>query len=129
MIFKSQILNIVILVFVVRLALAGLSYIEIGSFVSPKWVPQMADTAQLFQVLNIEQPLTVSALIPNMKGFESAVQADAKEIALIAAASETFSKRNINCTIAESLSKYRVVCEEALLRGNGLVALFRCPPK
>jgi hydroxymethylglutaryl-CoA lyase len=86
--------------------------------VSPKWVPQMADTSRLFQVLNVEQSLTMSALTPNMHGFESAVSARVKEIAVIAAASETFSKKNINCTIAESLCKYRIVCEEALKRGK-----------
>ena len=103
-----------------KLASTGLSHIEIGSFVSPKWVPQMANTHQLFEALERRQILTYSVLTPNMRGLQSAIDANVEEVAVFAAASETFSQRNINCSIAQSLANYKTVCTEAMSRGSVL---------
>ncbi|CAE7435525.1 HMGCL [Symbiodinium microadriaticum] len=114
-----------------KLASTGLSHIEVGSFVSPKWVPQMADTPQLFEALERRQILTYSVLTPNMKGLQSAVEVNVKEVAVFAAASELFSQRNINCSISQSLSNYRAVCDEAISKGikvRGYVScVYGCP--
>ncbi|GAX26326.1 hydroxymethylglutaryl-CoA lyase [Fistulifera solaris] len=94
---------------------AGCSYIEAGSFVSPKWVPQMADTEQVFQeLIHLPRHTTLAALVPNLRGLEQALRCTrVDEIAIFAAASETFSQRNINCSIAESLERFRPVIETA----------------
>ena len=76
---------------------AGLGYIEVGSFVSPKWVPQMAGSAEVFAQIRRKPGVVYGALAPNMRGFEDAVAAGVKEVAVFAAASEAFSQRNINC--------------------------------
>ncbi|TAN56965.1 MAG: hydroxymethylglutaryl-CoA lyase [Rhodospirillales bacterium] len=96
-----------------RLGDAGLDVIEAGSFVSPKWVPQMADTDQVLAGIRHLPGTRYLVLTPNMKGFEAALAAKADEIAIFAAASESFSKKNINCTIAESLERFRPVCAAA----------------
>ena len=96
-----------------RLADAGLTAIEIGSFVSPKRVPQMADTAAVAAGIKRRDGVRYSALTPNMQGFEAAMAAGVGEIAVFAAASETFSQKNLDCTISESLEKFRPVCEAA----------------
>lgn len=96
-----------------RLAAAGLQSVEAGSFVSPRWVPQMADTAEVLAQLKRRPGIRYPVLVPNMKGFEAAMAAGADEIAVFAAASETFSKRNINCSIAESLERFRPVTKAA----------------
>ncbi len=96
-----------------RLADAGLTAIEVGSFVSPKQVPQMADTADVAAGIKRRDGVRYSALTPNMQGFEAAMAADVDEIAVFAAASETFSQKNLNCSIAESFEKFRPVCEAA----------------
>ena len=96
-----------------RLADAGLTAIEIGSFVSPKRVPQMADTAAVAAGIKRRDGVRYSALTPNMQGFEAAMAAGVGEIAGFAAASETFSQKNLSCTISESLEKFRPVCEAA----------------
>lgn len=95
------------------LAEAGLRTIETGSFVNPKWVPQMADSEAVFAGLTRRPGVRYSALTPNLRGFERALAAGADEVAVFAAASEGFSQRNINCSIAESLARFESVMEAA----------------
>ncbi len=97
---------------------AGLGYIEVGSFVSPKWVPQMAGSAEVFAAIQRKPGVVYGALTPNLKGFEAAVEAGVKEVAVFAAASEAFSQKNINCSIAESLERFVPVMEAA--KANGI---------
>ena len=110
---------------------AGLTVIESGSFVSPKWVPQMADTAEVLARLPRRDGVSYPVLVPNMKGFEAAVAAGSREIAVFGAASESFSRRNINCSIEESLGRFAPVVEKALaagLRVRGYVScVLGCP--
>lgn len=117
--------------FVSRLAAAGHSTIEVSAFVSPRWVPQMADAAEVFAGLVRRPGVSYTALVPNLAGLERARAANVDEAAIFAAASETFSKRNINKTIAESLETYRRVCEEAHRAGLRVRAYlstcFGCP--
>ncbi len=96
-----------------RLQDAGLTEIEVTSFVSPKWVPQMADNAQVMAGIVRKPGVRYSVLTPNMKGFEAAVLSKPDEIVVFAAASEAFSQRNINCSIAESIERFRPVVEAA----------------
>lgn len=96
-----------------RLAAAGLRHIEAGSFVSPKAVPQMAGSESVFAAIDRKEGVVYSALTPNMKGFERALAASANEVAVFAAASENFSQKNINCSIAESLDRFRPVLAAA----------------
>jgi hydroxymethylglutaryl-CoA lyase len=96
-----------------RLADAGLKTIEAGSFVSPKWVPQMADTAAVMQALKRRPDVVYQVLVPNLQGFEAARAAKADEVAIFAAASESFSRRNINCSIAESVERFAPVMQAA----------------
>ncbi len=95
------------------LADAGVSHIESGSFVSPKWVPQMATSTDVFNTLQRKQNVSYMALTPNMKGFESAVSANVSEVAIFGAASESFSQKNINCSIEESLERFKPIMEAA----------------
>ena len=95
------------------LADTGLSYVESGSFVSPKWVPQMATSSEIFSRLNKRSDVTYAALTPNMKGFEAAMAVNDDEVAIFGAASESFSQKNINCSIAESLARFAPVVEAA----------------
>jgi isopropylmalate/homocitrate/citramalate synthase len=117
--------------FVDRLAAAGHALIEAGAFVSPKWVPQMADTAAVFAGLTRRPGARYVALIPNLTGLRRAQDAGADVVAIFAAASQTFSRRNLNQTIAESLAGYRQVCEEAQSAGIPIRAYlstaFGCP--
>jgi len=112
------------------LADAGLGYIEAGSFVSPKWVPQMAGSDEVFtQLSNIGQPNsspTFAALTPNIKGLERAIAAGVQEVAVFAAASESFSQKNINCSIAESLDRFVPVAERALAAGIAVRGYVSC---
>ena len=101
-----------------RLTDAGLTAIEAGSFVSPKWVPQMADTPEVFAGIRRKDGVRYVALTPNAKGFEGAVAAKADEVAVFAAASESFSQKNINCSIAESLERFAPVMAAA--KGQGI---------
>jgi hydroxymethylglutaryl-CoA lyase len=114
-----------------RLAEAGLRHIEATSFVSPKWVPQMGDNAEVMAGLSRRPGVTYQVLTPNMKGFEGALAAGATDIAVFAAASESFSRKNINCSIAESLDRFRPVVEAAKaagLRVRGFVScVVGCP--
>ncbi len=96
-----------------RLQDAGLTEIEVTSFVSPKWVPQMADAAAVMAGIARKPGVRYSVLTPNMKGFEAAVLSKPDEIVVFAAASEAFSQRNINCSIAESIERFRPVAEAA----------------
>ncbi len=96
-----------------NLVAAGLTYIEAGSFVNPKWVPQMADSAEVFAGIQRKTNITYAALIPNLQGFERAIAVNANEVAIFAAASEAFSQKNINCSIAESLQRFEPVMQAA----------------
>ena len=91
----------------------GLSVIESGSFVSPKWVPQMAGSAEIFATINKKAGISYPALTPNMKGYEAAIAAGVKEVAIFGAASEAFSQKNINCSIEESLARFEPIMARA----------------
>ena len=114
-----------------RLSDAGFQVVEAGSFVSPKWVPQMADTAEVMAHIRRQPGVTYPVLVPNMKGLEAAIAAKATEVAGFAAATEAFSKRNTNCTIAESMQRQAEVCKAALgagLRVRGYISVvLDCP--
>jgi hydroxymethylglutaryl-CoA lyase len=109
-----------------NLAEAGVSYIEAGSFVSPKWVPQMAGSAELFAGLLRKPGVTYAGLAPNLRGFEDALAAGVQEVAVFAAASEAFSQRNINCSISESLERFLPVMEAARLHGITVRGYVSC---
>ena len=105
---------------------AGLSYIEVGSFVSPKWVPQMAGSAEVFAGIQQRAGVTYAALAPNLRGFEDALAAGVKEVAVFAAASEAFSQRNINCSISESLQRFEPIMEAAHSHGVRVRGYVSC---
>jgi hydroxymethylglutaryl-CoA lyase len=92
---------------------ADLTYIEAGSFVNPKWVPQMADSAEVFAGINRKANITYAALVPNLQGFERALAVNANEVAIFAAASEAFSQKNINCSISESITRFETLINAA----------------
>ena len=96
-----------------KLADAGLSVIESGAFVSPKWVPQMATSAEVFKQIDKRVGVSYPVLVPNLKGLELAHEAGVQEIALFAAATETFSQKNTNCSIAESIDRFNAVIDQA----------------
>ena len=114
-----------------RLADAGLPAVEATAFVSPKWIPQMADHAEVLERVRRKPGVSYPVLTPNLKGFEAARAAGAKEVAVFGAASEAFSKKNINCTIEESLERFRPVVEAARsanVRVRGYVScVLGCP--
>ncbi|WP_321284595.1 hydroxymethylglutaryl-CoA lyase [uncultured Vibrio sp.] len=91
----------------------GLTHIEAGAFVSPKWVPQMADSKAVMQAISRRGDIAYSALVPNLTGFEQALEAGANQIAIFTSCSEGFCEHNINCSIAESLSRFEPVMEQA----------------
>ena len=95
------------------LGLAGITAIESGSFVNPKWIPQMADSEAVFRGLNRKAGVRYTALTPNLQGFERAMAAGVNEVAVFAAASEAFSQKNINCSIAQSLERFADVMQAA----------------
>ncbi len=109
-----------------RLSASGLKVVEATAFVSPKRVPQLADAAQVMAGISRKQGVRYPVLTPNMKGFEAAVAAGAEEVAVFGAASETFSLKNINCSIAESLDRFRPVCEAAAARGVRVRGYVSC---
>jgi hydroxymethylglutaryl-CoA lyase len=113
-----------------RLQDAGLKEIEVTSFVSPKWVPQMADNAEVMHGIRRKPGVRYSVLTPNMKGFEAAVAAPREqwpdEIVVFGAASEAFSQRNINCSIAESIERFRPVVEAAREKGIYVRGAMSC---
>lgn len=96
-----------------ELAQSGLKTIEAGSFVSPKWVPQMADSRDIFLQLNKHAGVTYTALTPNLRGFDDALAAGVDEVAIFGAASESFSQKNINCSIQESLDRFAPIVRHA----------------
>lgn len=108
------------------LSSAGLSYIEVGSFVSPKWVPQMAGSAEVFAQIQRKPGVTYGALAPNLRGFEDALAAGVKEVAVFAAASEAFSQRNINCSISESLERFAPIMAAARQHGISVRGYVSC---
>jgi hydroxymethylglutaryl-CoA lyase len=108
------------------LGAAGLTAIEAGSFVSPKWVPQMADSGEVFDRMEKRTGVDYPVLTPNMKGLEAALAHGAKEVAIFGAASESFSQRNINCSIAESLERFVPVCARALDEGVRVRGYISC---
>ena len=118
--------------FIELLAESGLKYIEVGSFVHPKWIPQLADSLEVIKGLNnLPKDIIYSALVPNMKGLERAKETGIKRIAIFTAASETFTKKNINMTIQESLDIFKPVVKNALesrisVRGY-ISTCFVCP--
>ena len=107
------------------LADAGLQTIEAGSFVSPKWVPQMAGSDEVFKQLSPSHAI-YTALTPNMRGLERAIECNVKEIAVFAAASEAFSQKNINCSINESLEKFVAVTEKARAHNIAVRGYISC---
>jgi len=114
-----------------RLTDAGFVNIEAASFVSPKWVPQMATSAEVMAGIRRKPGVIYSVLTPNMKGFEAALEAKADEVVIFGAASEAFSQKNINCSIAESIDRFREVAQAAKqnnmrLRGS-ISCAFGCP--
>src|SRR5437762_585046 len=117
--------------YITALADSGLKVIEAGAFVSPKWVPQMADTAEVFREIPKDPGVDYPVLVPNMKGLDRAIEAGVKSIAIFTAASDTFNKRNINMTIDESFANYAPVAARARdekIRVRGYVSTaFGCP--
>ena len=114
-----------------RLADTGLSSVEATAFVSPKWVPQMADHTEVLERIRRKPGVSYPVLTPNLKGFEAARAAGATEVAIFGAASESFSRKNINCSIAESLERFRPLVFEAKkhnLKVRGYVScVLGCP--
>ncbi|MFN2646349.1 MAG: hydroxymethylglutaryl-CoA lyase, partial [Burkholderiales bacterium] len=109
-----------------RLADAGLPAVEATAFVSPKWVPQMADHTEVMERIRRKPGVDYPVLAPNLKGFEAARAAGATEVAIFGAASESFSRRNINCSIAESLERFRPVAEAARAHGIKVRGYVSC---
>jgi len=109
-----------------RLADAGLPAVEATAFVSPKWVPQMADHTEVLERIRRKPGVDYPVLAPNLKGFESARAAGATEVAIFGAASESFSRKNINCSIAESLERFRPVAEQARKHGIRVRGYVSC---
>ncbi len=109
-----------------RLADAGLPAVEATAFVSPKWIPQMADHTEVLERLRRKPGASYPVLTPNLKGFEAARAAGAQEVAVFGAASEAFSKKNINCSIDESLDRFRPVVEEARKSGIRVRGYVSC---
>jgi hydroxymethylglutaryl-CoA lyase len=109
-----------------RLTDAGVKNIEVTSFVSPKWVPQMADGTEVMARIRRQPGVVYSVLTPNMKGFEGAAAAKADEIVVFGAASEAFSQKNINCSIAESIERFAPVSEAARAQGMRVRGAISC---
>lgn len=114
-----------------RLTAAGFPNIEAASFVSPKWVPQMATSSEVMQQIERKSGVIYSALVPNLQGLEAALAAQADEVVIFGAASEAFSQKNINCSIAESIERFREVArlakeQHVRLRGS-ISCSFGCP--
>jgi hydroxymethylglutaryl-CoA lyase len=128
---KGDVPTAVKLALIERLADAGLSAIEATAFVSPKWIPQMADHTDVLERIRRKPGVSYPVLTPNLKGFEAARAAGATEVAVFGAASEAFSKKNINCSIAESLDRFRPVVDAAIaanIRVRGYIScVVGCP--
>ena len=109
-----------------RLQAAGVKHLEVTSFVSPKWVPQMADNAEVMAGLQRRPDVTYAVLTPNLKGYEAAVLSRPDEIVVFGAASEAFSQKNINCSIAESIERFAPVVEAARAAGIHVRGAMSC---
>lgn len=109
-----------------RLVDAGLTHLDAGSFVNPKWVPQMADTEAVFAAIQRRPGVVYSALTPNLRGFERAIASGANEVAVFTAASDAFNLRNINCSTAESIERFVPLVELAQQRGVPVRAYLSC---
>ncbi|SMF33758.1 hydroxymethylglutaryl-CoA lyase [Azospirillum oryzae] len=123
---KSMVPTAVKVELVDRLSDAGLSVVEAASFVSPKWVPQMGDSAEVLAGITRKPGVRYAALTPNVKGLEGALAAKADEVAVFGAASESFSRKNINCSIAESLDRFAPVMEQAKAAGVPVRGYVSC---
>ena len=123
---KSAISTALKIELVNRLSSCGIRHIETGSFVSPRWVPQMADSAEVFAGISRKPGVIYSALTPNLQGWTQAVAAGADQVAIFASASESFSQRNLNCDIDTSLSRFVPVVEAALAAGVKVRAYVSC---
>nr|WP_321460570.1 hydroxymethylglutaryl-CoA lyase [uncultured Vibrio sp.] len=104
----------------------GLTHIEAGSFVSPKWMPQMADSKEVMQAMTRRGNVIYSALTPNLRGFETALDSGANQVAIFTSASEGFCQHNINCSIAESLTRFEPVMEQAAKHGIPVRGYLSC---
>ncbi|XP_002983750.2 hydroxymethylglutaryl-CoA lyase, mitochondrial isoform X1 [Selaginella moellendorffii] len=109
-----------------KLCASGLQVVEATSFVSPKWVPQLSDAKEVLHAIKALQGSKFPVLTPNVKGFQAALDAGARDVAVFAAASESFSKANINCTISESLERYKQVCDLAKQHGISVRGYISC---
>jgi len=109
-----------------KLVDAGLPVVESGAFVSPKWVPQMADSAEVFKAVQKRAGVSYPMLVPNMKGLEAALDAGVEEIAIFAAATDSFSQKNINCSIDESIERFRLVVERAIAQNIKVRGYISC---
>ena len=123
---KAQVPADVKVALIERLADAGVANVEATSFVSPKWVPQMADAAEVMARIRRRPGVVYSVLVPNLKGFEGALAARAGEVVVFGAASEAFSQRNINCSIAESIERFRPVAAAAREAGMHVRGAISC---
>src|SRR5512147_2934060 len=123
---KREVATAVKLELIERLADAGLPAVEATAFVSPKWVPQMADHTEVLERIRRKPGVAYPVLTPNLKGFEAAKAAGATEVAVFGAASEAFSKKNINCSIAESLERFRPVVDAAKTNGIKVRGYISC---
>jgi hydroxymethylglutaryl-CoA lyase len=128
---KGEVPTAVKLELIERLADAGLQAVEATAFVSPKWIPQMADHTEVLERIRRKPGVSYPVLTPNLKGYEAAKAAGATEVAVFGAASESFSKKNINCSIAESLERFRPVVDAAIaadIRVRGYIScVVGCP--
>jgi hydroxymethylglutaryl-CoA lyase len=123
---KQEVPTKVKLELIERLADAGLPAVEATAFVSPKWVPQMADHTEVLEGIRRRPGVSYPVLTPNLQGFQAAYAAGATEVAIFGAASETFSRKNINCSIAESLERFRPVAEAAQAAGVKVRGYISC---
>ena len=117
--------------FIDRLSQSGLQTIEVTSFVSPKWIPQLADAEEVFKTIDKKPGVSYPVLVPNEQGMQRALEAGAKDVSIFTAASETFNQKNINCTIAESIERFKPVMALAVehkLRVRGYIStVIGCP--
>ena len=123
---KGEVPTAIKLELIDRLGDAGLKAIEATAFVSPKWIPQMADHTEVLEGIRRRPGVSYPVLTPNLKGYEAAKAAGTKEVAVFGAASEAFSKKNINCSIAESLERFRPVVEAAKKDGIKVRGYISC---
>src|SRR5213075_938247 len=123
---KGEVPTAIKLELIERLADAGIRSVEATAFVSPKWIPQMADHTEVLERIRRKPGVSYPVLTPNLKGFEAARAAGAQEVAIFGAASETFSRKNINCSIAESLDRFTPILVEAKKAGIKVRGYVSC---